>query len=166
MNKECTCSGILCWNITYEIRSSLVLINILSDHFLTNIKLKWFADAASALIYLHSLKVVVGDLKPTNTLVIAGTKDDWLFKLANITPETRKRIWCSSAMSSRIQGKGNFTYAAVFLAPEVYNLIQLIWMKMWHKMWHVTFIALLSWCTKYCSQRLHYLRKCILSNSW
>ena len=25
-------------------------------------------------------------------------------------------------MSSRIQGKGNFTYAAVFLAPEVYNL--------------------------------------------
>ena len=77
---------------TYEIHSSLGLINILSDHFLTNIKLKCFADAASALIYLHSLKVAVGDLKPANILVIAGTKDDWLFKLADITPETRKRI--------------------------------------------------------------------------
>ena len=77
---------------TYEIHSSLGLINILSNHFLTNIKLRCFADAASALIYLHSLKVVVGDLKPTNILLIAGTKEDWLFKLANITPETRKRI--------------------------------------------------------------------------
>ena len=65
---------------------------MLSDHFLTNIKLKCFGDAASALIYLHSLKVAVGDLKPANILVIAGTKDDWLFKLADITPETRKRI--------------------------------------------------------------------------
>ena len=66
---------------TYEIHSSLGLINILSDHFLTNIKL-----------ILHSLKLAVGDLKPANILVIAGTKDDWLFKLADITPETRKRI--------------------------------------------------------------------------
>ena len=78
---------------TCEIHSPLGLINILSDHFLTNIKLRCFADAASALIiYLQSLKVVVGDLKPATILLIAGTKDDWLFKLANITLETRKRI--------------------------------------------------------------------------
>ena len=77
---------------TYEIHSSLGLINILSDHFLTNIKLRCFADAASALIYLHSLKVVVGDLKPAYILLIVGTKDDWLFKLANIIQERRKRI--------------------------------------------------------------------------
>lgn len=104
---------------TQEIHSLLGLINILSDDFPTSIKLKCFADAASALTYLHSLKVVVGDLKPANILVTAGTKDDWIFKLADITPETRKRIGCSSAMSSCIQGKDNFTYTAVFLAPEL-----------------------------------------------
>ena len=49
----------------------------------------------------------------------AGTKTDWLFKLADITPETRKRMGCSSVMSSCIQGKDNFTFTAVFLAPEL-----------------------------------------------
>ena len=78
--------------LKYFNHSSLGLINIPSDHFLHNIKLKCFADAASTLIYLHSLKVAVGDLKPANILVIVGTKEDWLFKLAGITPETRKRI--------------------------------------------------------------------------
>ena len=72
-----------------------------------------------ALTYFHSLKVVVGDLKPGNILVKAGNKEDWIFKLADITPETRKRVGCSSAMSSCIQGKDNFTYTAVFLGPEL-----------------------------------------------
>ena len=72
-----------------------------------------------ALTYLHSLKVVVGDLKPTNILVTAGTKDDWIFKLADIIPERTKRVGSSSAMSSCIQCKDNFTYTTVFLVPEL-----------------------------------------------
>ena len=62
---------------------------------------------------------MVGDLKPANILVTARTETDWLFKLADITPETRKRMGCSSVMSSCIQGKDNFTFTAVFLAPEL-----------------------------------------------
>ena len=104
---------------THEIHSLLGRINILNDDFPTSIKLKCFVDAASGSIYLHSLKVVMGDLKPANILVTTGTKDDCLLKLANINPETRKQIECSSAMSSCIQGKDNFTYTAVFLAPEL-----------------------------------------------
>ena len=61
----------------------------------------------------------MGDSKPANILVTTGTKDDCLLKLANINPETRKQIECSSAMSSCIQGKDNFTYTVVFLAPEL-----------------------------------------------
>ena len=75
---------------THEIHSLLGRINILNDDFPTSIKLKCFVDAASGSIYLHSLKVVMGDLKPANILVTTGTKDDCLLKLANINPETRK----------------------------------------------------------------------------
>ena len=75
---------------TNEVYSFLGLINILSDHFPTIIKLKCFATAASALAYLDSLKVVVSDLKPANILMTVGNKDEWLFKFGDITLETKK----------------------------------------------------------------------------
>ena len=62
---------------------------------------------------------MVGDLKPANVLVTTMAKEDWVFKLADVAPETRKRNDCSSVISSCIQSKGDLTYTAAYLAPKL-----------------------------------------------
>ena len=106
------------WEAT-KIHSLLGLINTITDDFPLQTKVKCFKDVTNALTYLHSLKIVVSDLKPANVLVTATAKEDWVFKLADIAPETRKRNNCSSAISSCIQSKGDLTYTAAYLAPEL-----------------------------------------------
>ena len=68
---------------------------------------------------LNVKNIVVGDLKPANVLATSSAEDEWIFKLADIAPDTRKRNDCSAAMSSCISEKNNFNFPAAYLAPEV-----------------------------------------------
>ena len=102
-----------------EVHSLLGLINTLGEDFPEEVKLKSFRDISNALSYLHMLKVVVGDLKPANVLITSTAKEEWVFKLGHISPETKKRIDGSTAISSCMSNKDNFAYTAVYLAPEM-----------------------------------------------
>ena len=102
-----------------EIHSLLRLINKLNEDFPLEVKLTCFLNITKALSYLHIKNIVVGDLKPTNVLVTSSAEDEWIFKLADIAPETRKRNDCSAAMSSCISEKNNFVFTAAYLAPEL-----------------------------------------------
>ena len=88
-----------------EIHSLLGLINKLNEDFPLEVKLTCFLNITKALSYLHIKNIVAGDLKPANVLVTSSAEDEWIFKLADIAPETRKRNDCSAAMSSCISGK-------------------------------------------------------------
>ena len=68
---------------------------------------------------MHSLEIVVGDLKPANVLVTSDINEDWIFKLGDICPETKERNDCSAAMSSCVSAKDSFVYTAAFMAPEL-----------------------------------------------
>ena len=74
-----------------EIHSLLGLIYKLNEDFPLEVKLTCFLNITKALSYLHVKNIVVGDLKPANILVTSSAEDKWIFKLADITPETRKR---------------------------------------------------------------------------
>ena len=102
-----------------EIHSLLGLINKLNEDFPLEVKLTCFLNITKALSYLHINNIVVGDLKPANVLVTSSAEDEWIFKLADIAPETRKRNDCSAAMSSCISEKNNFVFTAAYLAPEL-----------------------------------------------
>ena len=102
-----------------EIHSLLGLINKLSEDFPLEVKLTCFLNITKALSYLHIENIVVGDLKPANVLVTSSAEDEWIFKLAGIAPETRKRNDCSAVMSSCISEKNNFVFTAAYLAPEL-----------------------------------------------
>ena len=100
-----------------EIHSLLGLINKLNEDFPLEVKLTCFLKIT--LSYLHVKNIVVGDLKPANVLVTSSAEDEWIFKLADIAPETRKRNDCSAAVSSCISEKNNFIFTAAYLAPEL-----------------------------------------------
>ena len=102
-----------------EVHSLLGLINTLGEDFPEEVKLKSFRDISNALSYLHMLKVVVGDLKPANVIITSTAKEEWVYKLGDISPEAKKRIDGSTAMLSCTSNKDNFAYTAVYLAPEM-----------------------------------------------
>ena len=102
-----------------EVHSLLGLINAIGEDFLEEAKLKSFRDISNALSYLHMLKVVVGDLKPANVIITSTAKEEWVYKLGDISPEAKKRIDGSTAMLSCTSNKDNFAYTAVYLAPEM-----------------------------------------------
>ena len=102
-----------------ELHSLVGLLHTLNETFPIDVKLKCFTDITNALTYLHSIKVIVGDLKPANVLVTCNIKEDWIFKLADIAPETKNRHHSTTCLSSVISSKNTFTYTAAFLAPEM-----------------------------------------------
>ena len=102
-----------------ELHSLVGLPHTLNETFPIDVKLKFFTDITNALTYLHSMKVIVGDLKPANVLVTCNLKEDWIFKLADIAPETKNRHHSTACFSSVISTKNTFTYTAAFLAPEI-----------------------------------------------
>ena len=99
--------------------SLLWLINAHDEDLPEEAKLKSSRDISNALSYLHMLKVVVGDLKPANVIITSTAKEEWVFKLGDISPEAKKRIDDSTAVLSCMSNKDNFAYTAVYLAPEM-----------------------------------------------
>lgn len=95
------------------------LLSCLKDKISEKVKLICFCHITNALQFLHSLEIVVGDLKPANVLVTSDINEDWIFKLGDICPETKKRNNCSAAMSSCVSTKDSFVYTAAFMAPEL-----------------------------------------------
>ena len=102
-----------------EIHSLLGLINKLNEDFPLEVKLACFLNITKAPPYLLVKNIVVGDLKPANVLVTSSAEDEWIFKLGDIAPESRKRNDCSAAVSSCISEKNNFIFTAAYLAPEL-----------------------------------------------
>ena len=88
------------------------LLSCLKDKISEKVKLICFCDITNALQFLHSLEIVVGDLKPGSVLVTSDISRDWIFKLGDICPETKKRNDCSAAMSSCVSAKDSFVYTA------------------------------------------------------
>ena len=95
------------------------LLSCLKDNFSEKVKLICFCHITKALQFLHSSEIVVGDLKPANVLVTSDVNEDWIFKLGDIRPETKKRNDCSATMSSCVSAKDSFVYTAAFMAPEL-----------------------------------------------
>ena len=58
-------------------------------------------------------------MKPANVFVTSDINQDWIFKLGDICPETKKRNDCSAAMSSCVSAKDSFVYTAAFMATEL-----------------------------------------------
>ena len=88
------------------------LLSYLKDKISEKFRLMYFCHITNALQFLHSVEIVVGDLKPGNVLVTSDISRDWIFKLGDICPETRKRNDCSAAMSSCVSAKDSFVYTA------------------------------------------------------
>lgn len=74
-------------------------------------------DISSGINYLHHLKLIAGDIKPSNVL-ISGDYDNLTFKLSDLNFSTSSLLSTASMMSSCLSSDA-VTYTLLYLAPEL-----------------------------------------------
>lgn len=76
-------------------------------------------DISSGINYLRHLKLIAGDIKPSNVL-ISGDYDNLTFKLSDLNFSTSSLLSTASMMSSCLSSDA-VTYTLLYLAPELLN---------------------------------------------
>ena len=100
-----------------QVHTLLGLISVLEDDVPINVKFLAVHGISAALMYLHSIDTLAGDLKPANVLV-SGRNNEWEFKLSDISDNRKKQHLMSSSYSVNTQ---DLIYTAAFVAPELIN---------------------------------------------
>lgn len=92
------------------------LISLLDTNIQYYTKIKVMYDVSSGLEYLHSLKVIAGDIKPSNILI----SEKWLFKVADFSVETAKRHDTTLISSTfNVSSSRELSYTLYYIPPEL-----------------------------------------------
>ena len=115
----------LCGKEVYDMGEKIIIytldgaMKILENDFFLRYKILAVNNVCAALQYLHSERIIAGDVKPANILV-CGEGDEWIFKLSDINIESHvKKTMTNRSITASSDIFQEAMYTLSYVAPEL-----------------------------------------------